>query len=252
MTYTMNVGNSDGSVKQFVHRDIVPERLAEDKAYVDILQRVGPYTMTIANGAGATYNLFKSVKYIVENRIAGAIAECGVWRGGSMMLIASALMHFGDQTRELYLYDTYSGMTEPDDRDVDNEGRKLKEIWNAARQAGGTIGYGGSLADVQANLHLTGYPASLTKFVEGDVAATIPATAPREIALLRLDTDFYKSTLHELTHLYHRVTAGGVVYIDDYGWCEGAREATDEFVATLEFKPLLVRVDEGVRLLVKV
>jgi O-methyltransferase len=251
MAYTMNVVGTDGRVKRFVHKDILPEKIEEDKAYVDILGRIGGYTMTIGNGASATYNLFKSVKYVAQNNIEGDIVECGVWKGGSMMLIAGALQYFNDRSRDLYLYDTFSGMTEPDEIDIDYDGTKLKEIWQSASRRGGNIGCGDSAEKVKANLRLTNYPVNRMHIVKGDVLETIPKTVPEKIALVRLDTDFYKSTLHELTHLYPLVVSGGVVFIDDYGWCNGARQATDEFLQTLDFNPLLVRIDECVRIIIK-
>ncbi len=251
MTYTMHVQGEDGAARQFVHRDIIPAKIAEDKAYADLLTKIGAYTMTIQSGAGATYNLFKSVKYIVQNRIRGDIVECGVWRGGSMMLMAYALQYFNDRTRSLYLYDTYNGMTEPDEIDIDYEGRNLRAIWQGAHQAGAKMGYGGSVDSVRGNLRSTGYPPQRMNFIEGDVLETIPATLPEKISLLRLDTDFYKSTLHELTHLYPRVVSGGVIYIDDYGWCKGARQATDEYFSAIDFQPFLARIDETVRIIIK-
>jgi O-methyltransferase len=87
--------------------------------------------------------------------------------------------------------------------------------------------------------------------VSGDVAATIPAEAPSAIALLRLDTDWYESTRHELEHLYHRVSTGGVVIIDDYGHWEGSRRAVDEFLTTLDQVPLLTRLDFDGRMWIK-
>lgn len=136
MTFTMNVVGSDGAVRQFVHKDILPEKLTEDKAYVDILMEIGRYTMTIQNGAGATYNLFKSVKYIAQNKIDGDVVECGIWKGGSMMLIARALQYFKNSSRNLYLYDTFSGMTEPREVDIDFDGRNLREIWISTHRGG--------------------------------------------------------------------------------------------------------------------
>lgn len=251
MAHTMDIVGFDGVQRRFEHKDILPEKIKEDKAYVDILAQIAGYTMTVANGAGVTYNLFNSVKYVVQNKIEGDVVECGVWKGGSMMLVACALQYFNDSTRNLYLYDTFSGMTEPDDVDIDFDGCNLKEIWKSADQKGEKLGYGGSLDMVKANMRRTRYPENLMHFVEGDVLKTIPGTVPEKIALLRLDTDFYHSTLRELKHLYPLVVSNGVIYIDDYGWCEGARQATDQYLETLEFRPFLVRIDECVRLIIK-
>jgi O-methyltransferase len=229
----------------------LPKDKPDDRAYADIFDKIAQYTMTARDGLETTYALFQAVKYITENNIPGDIAECGVWRGGSMMLIAHALQHFGDLSRQLYLYDTFAGMTEPDDIDVDFDNRAMKPLWSKATGEGKVMGFGGYLAEVRENLRLTGYPEQQMNFIEGDVLRTIPATTPSRIALLRLDTDWYKSTLHELQHLYDLIVPHGVLIIDDYGWCRGARQATDEFFGARTFKPMMHRVDQGPRLMIK-
>jgi len=229
----------------------LPLDVPDDRAYVDILEKISLYTMTVFDGLEATYALFQAVKYIVQNRIPGDMVECGVWRGGSMMLIAHALQHFGDTSRELYLYDTFAGMTEPDGIDVDFDGKENKPIWHQITRQGEKMGFGGSLEEVRANLQLTRYPEQRTHFIVGDVLQTIPAQLPSRISILRLDTDWYKSTLHELRHLYDRLVPHGVLIIDDYGWCRGARQATDEFFSERSFKPMMHRLDQGPRLIIK-
>ena len=96
----------------------------------------------------------------------------------------------------------------------------------------------------------TGYPSERVHYVKGRVEETIPARAPAEISILRLDTDWYESTKHELDHLYPRLSPGGVVLFDDYGYWEGAREAVDEFLDATGERLLLHRMASG-RLAVK-
>src|SRR5947207_1583332 len=86
----------------------------------EIYERCRPYTMT---GAGAMYGLFKAMQYIVQSGIGGDIVECGVYKGGSIMLCAQTLKLMGDRSRKLWLYDTFEGMAEPTARDVDFQGR---------------------------------------------------------------------------------------------------------------------------------
>lgn len=235
---------------QRAYKDIVRDN-PDDDAYLDILAKITPYTLTAREGLETTYALFQAVRYIVHNGIPGDIVECGVWRGGSMMLVAHALCHFGDTNRRLHLYDTFSGMTEPDEIDIDYDGQAMKPIWRQIKGRNLLMGFGGSVEQVQANMRSTGYPGHCTHFIKGDVMETIPARAPPRIALLRLDTDWYKSTLHELRHLYERIVPHGVLIVDDYGWCRGARQATDEFFRDQPFKPMMHRVDQGPRLLIK-
>jgi O-methyltransferase len=96
----------------------------------------------------------------------------------------------------------------------------------------------------------TGYPRERVHLHPGLVEETIPEHAPERIALLRLDTDWYESTRHELEHLYDRVPSGGVVLLDDYGYWQGAREAVDEFLERSGERLLLAPMGSG-RLAVK-
>jgi hypothetical protein len=100
-----------------------------------------------------------------------------------------------------------------------------------------------ALEEVVGNLASTGYPVERSYFIKGLVEETVPDQAPARIALLRLDTDWYRSTLHELDHLFHRISPGGVLIVDDYGHWRGAKEAVDEFFSGSGVHLLLNRID---------
>ena len=102
-----------------------------------------------------------------------------------------------------------------------------------------------SLEDVQAGFATVPYPSERVHYVKGPIEQTIPAQMPDQIAILRLDTDWYESTAHEFEHLYPRLVSGGVLMIDDYGFWKGSREATDEFMERTGERLLLVRMDSG-------
>src|SRR5262245_39227884 len=94
--YTVRMATTDARGQPArVYKDIVPDQNADDRFFIDTLPRIASYTMTLTNGVEAAYALFQAVRYVVQNRIAGDIVECGVWKGGSMMLVAYALQHFG-------------------------------------------------------------------------------------------------------------------------------------------------------------
>lgn len=223
----------------------------DDAFFMQLFPKIAPFTMTVERGIEAPYQLFKAIQYIVQNGIPGDIVECGVWRGGSVMLAAMALRRFGDTTRKIYLYDTFEGMTRPDDRDTDWDGQNYQQLWDQAKQQKKTMGFGGTVDDVRANVLNTGYPEENLVFVKGPVEETIPGAMPEKAALLRLDTDWYSSTWHELVHLYPALSIGGILIIDDYGWCAGAREATDRYIRENRVRIFLSRVEESVRLGVK-
>lgn len=212
-----------------------------------IVERVAPFTMTsLERRAG----LLGAIDHVVRHRVPGAIVECGVWRGGSMMAAALALMARGDTSRELWLYDTYTGMSEPTAADASHRGESAAAQLARTKRGQGVWCEAG-LDDVRANLLSIGYPRERIHFVEGKVEDTIPATLPGTTALLRLDTDWYESTRHELVHLYPLLSRHGVLVIDDYGHWQGARKAVDEFFASRAEPAFLHRVDYTARLLVK-
>jgi hypothetical protein len=178
--------------------------------------------------------------------IPGDVVECGVWRGGVSMAMASRLSMAG-QAKDLYLYDTFDGMSEPTENDVAPSGQKAEVLLkNLAKDEQNHIWAFAPIDKVRSNVESVGYPAEKIKFVKGKVEETIPETMPEKIALLRLDTDWYESTKHELLHLYPLLVSGGVLILDDYGYWAGARKAVDEFFETLNAKPELNIVYDGI------
>jgi predicted O-methyltransferase YrrM len=212
-------------------------------------EQIRPFTMTSAERVWA---LIRSVRYIVDNDIEGDFVECGVWRGGSAMVMALTLADLGTQ-RQLWLYDTFAGMTEPSPVDVEaDSGTSATRLLSRTEKAEGKNAWCiASLADVKANLAATGYPEDRIRFRAGDVARTLTEDLPSRIALLRLDTDWYESTKVELEVLYPRLAQGGVCIVDDYGHWEGARKAVDEFFAAHQIKPLMHRIDDTGRVFLK-
>jgi O-methyltransferase len=210
-----------------------------------------PYTMTSPE---RVYALAQSLRYVVEHKIPGDVVECGVWRGGSMMVVARVLLQLGDADRHLYLFDTFEGMTAPTEKDAQilYEASAAELLVKAKKDVSTSLWCSSPLDEVRQNLSRTGYNVDRLHFVKGRVEETIPTHAPHAISLLRLDTDWYESTRHELVHLFPRLSAGGVLILDDYGWWKGARQATDEYLAQHHVKLLLNRIDAtGGRIAVK-
>jgi len=107
------------------------------------------------------------------------------------------------------------------------------------------------MAETQANVRSTGYPADRLMFVKGMVEATVAQNTPARLALLRLDTDWYESTRLALQHLYPKLVPGGVLIIDDYGHYQGQRQAVDAYLREIGCTPLLHRIDYSCRVMVK-
>lgn len=221
--------------------------LRREDEQLGIFSAVTPYTMT---GAACIAALCRSVEYIVEHDIPGDIVECGVWKGGSSMAAALRLKQLGDTSRQLYLYDTFEGMPAPGEWDRDHKGRPGKE-WEREHATDDANWLEVPLEQVRANLSTTSYPPDKIHLIKGRVEDTIPDQVPDQIAILRLDTDFYESTRHELQHLYPRLSPGGVLIIDDYGFWQGSQRAVDEYLQQHTLPLLLHRIDHSARMCVK-
>jgi O-methyltransferase len=210
-----------------------------------IIKQVSDYTMTSKERILAVID---SIRYLSRNNIPGAIVECGVWRGGSSMAAALTLQQEQDLSRNFYLFDTFTGMTEPTTLDISIDGGIAKDQFPRDQ----TGWCAADLEDVKRNMFATGYPSRLIDFIVGPVEETITSSIQLDqIALLRLDTDWYESTHHELIHLFPRLSKGGILIIDDYGHWQGARKAVDEYFATEGLKYLLQRIDYSGRLMIK-
>ncbi|WP_163548510.1 TylF/MycF/NovP-related O-methyltransferase [Candidatus Frankia nodulisporulans] len=247
------------TTRQLVSRQLVKDylRRAVERTGFEVTRRPGwevpagmdalatiresaPYTLT---DQAKVFGLIQGVRYVVRHRIPGDIVECGVWAGGSTMAAARTLLELGDTSRHLYLFDTFEGMSAPTDLDVAPDGQTAAGLLSRSdRGKADSAWCVVSIDEVRANVARIGYPADQVHFIQGKVEDTVPEHAPEQIALLRLDTDWYESTRHEMEHLYPRTTASGVLIIDDYGWWKGAQQAVDEYVAAHELPLLLNRL----------
>lgn len=222
-----------------------------EKAFNEAYARCASETMTSKE---RMYAQWSAVRYLDSAGLDGAIVECGVWRGGSMMIAVEGLRSMAaDRGRELWLYDTFAGMPPPADMDVQAlTGQTAADVLAGQPQTEDNPFWAIAQKEVVAsNMAATGYPPYLIHLIEGKVEDTIPARMPDRIALLRLDTDWYASTRHSLEHLWPRLVRGGILIVDDYGYWQGARQAVDEHFGTLTDAPFLSRIDFTGRLAVK-
>jgi hypothetical protein len=257
-----------------IEKRTLPPMLDENTAFEDTTTSCSPYkgryytdftaaersiylqtALKVIGGPEAIVSLIRSVEHVVRNSIPGALVECGVFMGGNIEVMIRTLQHLQVDDRDIYLYDTFAGMPRPDECDDEGLGGALRACWETHRtDADGTSGstwMRGTVEAVRERIDPLGYPSQRLHFVKGMVEDTIPGTIPREIAILRLDTDFYSSTKHELVHLYPRLAPGGILIIDDYGAIPGSRLATDEYAVENKIGWFLHRVDPHVRLVVK-
>lgn len=195
---------------------------------LDIIRQVEPFTMT---SAARIWSVVSAAEYVSTNSVQGAVVECGVWRGGASMAAALQLLRMQD-CRDIYMFDTFEGLTEPAPVDTDFTGAPAVGRWRRSQSVGGWCA--ASIDEVRRNFTTTGYPEGSVHYVAGDVRSTLleANNLPKKISILRLDTDFYDSTLIELEVLYPLIEPGGVLIIDDYGHWNGARRAVEEYFSS--------------------
>lgn len=171
--------------------------------------------------------LIAALRTIERDHVPGDVVECGVFKGAS--IIVARLVA---PSRLCWLYDTFTGMTEPGEFDTKRSGAKAIDSYRYKEERGERWA-ASSVEDVKEYLRQTHtLDEQRLRFVVGDVSRTLldPVNLPDAIALLRLDTDWYESTKIELEVLYPRLSAGGILIVDDYGHWLGARKAVDEYL----------------------
>jgi len=196
-------------------------------------------TIVSVEGLHQTYN---AVRYISENNIPGSIVECGVFKGGCMAMMAEASTKFSKVPRDFYLFESFAGMTEPGPedfrpKDPTTRDHVLDTFKRQQRDDHNEWVYS-PLSEVKATLGRTAIPEDRFACVVGPVEDTLPYDGIGEIALLRLDTNWYSSTRHELQHLYDLVVEDGVIIVDDYKNWAGSRRAVEEFLEERKLSPL--------------
>lgn len=219
-----------------------------DKDFKEIYDFCRPYTMTSLE---RMYALYKACEYIAQANVFGDLVECGVWKGGSAMLAALTLKRMGRTDIKIRLYDTYEGMTEPAEVDISAKGERAQVFFSKTKTYGGSNWCHSSLDEVRRNLSSTGYPQENIIFVKGKVQDTLPANASACICLLRLDTDWYESTYHEMKYLYPLLSPRGVLVLDDYGYWQGAKKAVDQYLSESQNHILLNKIDFSGRIGIK-
>lgn len=196
---------------------------------------VAPYTKS---GPERIAAMVDALRRIDREGIIGDVVECGVWRGGNIILARKLCPN-----RICWLYDTFDGMTAPTPDDVTRSGRKASDSYNKKLSRGAKWA-DVSLGDVRANLEKTGMlDDNRLRFIVGPVEDTLrdATNIPERIALLRLDTDWHESTKVELEVLYPQLVPGGILIVDDYGHWMGARKAVDEYFG--DAMPVMVQID---------
>ena len=200
------------------------------------IEIVSPFTMTSVERIGALYD---SLEYIRANNIQGDFVECGVWKGGNILGIMEYLAFHKMTDRKVFLYDTFEGMTPPEDIDKDLNGRKAESILEDVMCIS-------PIDEVKETIERSSFPMVNVTLVVGDVCKTLDSANhlhKNNLALLRLDTDWYASTKKEMEVLYPKLNFGGVLIVDDYGHWKGSKTAVDEYFEGQGISPQIEQID---------
>lgn len=200
-----------------------------------LFRQVQPYTMC---SSARLRGLYRAARHVAENHIAGDLVECGSAKGGSAAFMALTSRHLGER-RKIWLFDTFEGLPAPTADDPDYEVASLF--------TGDCVG---TLNEVQALFERLRIAAD-AEFVKGLFQETLHKSRIPAIAVLHIDGDWYESVKVCLDELYDKVTPGGVIQFDDYGYWKGARKAVDEFFELRRIDLPLLRLDYSGRFLIK-
>lgn len=222
-----------------------------------------PYSMMPAVNL---ITLYEQAVYCEKFKIEGDFVECGVWKGGAVGMMAMANLKHASMRRTLHLFDAFDDICEPDP-EVDGEKamRDLKTLGKRDRDSltgkiepvtGFYDSHGGhGTIEICADLltKVIGYPADNICFHKGWFQDTVEIKSNdiKQIAILRLDGDWYDSIMIPLLFLYDKVAPGGIVVIDDYGYYEGCTKAVDDFLKSKNITTFLSYSNYGCRYFVK-
>ena len=197
----------------------------------ELFEIISGYTMTSHE---RIFALMKSIDFVKHNNVDGDFVECGVWRGGNLILFQKFIEKY-NLSKKIYAYDTFEGMSEPDKIDETFKGESSKDLLNKlykkkVDRKKSILIADCSIEQVQENFKKFSNKNNLT-CIKGPVEKTLDLkeNLPNKISILRLDTDWYSSTKKELEVLFPLLEKNGILIIDDYGFWKGARKAVDEY-----------------------
>lgn len=231
------------------HRSIPPNRWSSLPEVFDVF-RVLPNTML---PMCRLFDAYDAIRAVNSEDVDGDVVECGVWNGGCIGLMALAHARTGAIIpRRFHLFDSFEGLPPPSPEDAE-----MAQVFKAKHPGLGLnegdreqlVAFGACAGDNQPEVErfLTRtlkIDPGLLQFHVGWFQDTVPAANEiRDIAILRLDGDWYDSTRVCIEKLYDRVSPGGFVIIDDYGTFSGCRKAIDEFFKARAIKPDIQRTD---------
>ncbi|MCY7389130.1 MAG: TylF/MycF family methyltransferase [Burkholderiales bacterium] len=186
-------------------------------------------------------NLQQCVVDVIDRKIAGDFIEAGVWRGGLTIFMRAVLEACGETERCVWVADSFEGLPVPDAE---------KYPLEAAAHAGPVMTksfdhFSCSLDQVKENFSKFHLLDDRVHFIKGWFKDTLPIAPIQRLAIIRLDGDYFESTMEGLVNLYPKLSPGGFIIIDDYGEDEWTycRQAVDQYRASNQIDAPLIEVD---------
>lgn len=161
---------------------------------------------------------------VLENRIEGDFIETGVWRGGACIMMRGILKAWGDTSRRIWVADSFAGLPPPNSEKYPADANDRHHTF---------LDLAVSEEEVRANFAVYGLLDDQVQFLKGWFRDTLPSAPINKLALVRLDGDMYESTMDGLRNLYHKLSPGGFLIVDDYYAVAGCKQAVHDFLATL-------------------
>ena len=167
-------------------------------------------------------NLQFCLEEVIREKVPGDVIETGVWKGGLPLFMRGVLKAHGIENRTVWVADSFAGLPKPDPQE-----HLQDALWHSLLEP--LEGLKIPLDYVQATFHKYGLLDRQVRFLEGWFSDTLPHAPIGQLALMRLDGDWYDSTMCVLETLYPKLSRGGYIIIDDYGLPVGCRRAVDEY-----------------------
>jgi O-methyltransferase len=213
-------------------------RLISTKIENELIKKSLKYSFCTTNEHILRDNIHK-FKQILKNGFQGAIVECGVEGGISLVFFHNLLEINKIENINIYGFDTFEGVPEPKNFDITNNNMSMFDQFKKRLNPDGSSGWNNvSIEQVKKNISENVKKTNSTLLVKGKVEQTLLKleNIPDKISLLKLDTILYEPTKIELEKLFNRIHKGGMLIIDNYGTYKGIKKAVDEFFINSNYK----------------
>jgi len=221
------------SLSQHLYLELLKRNLLDniEKKSIVIGKNTTAYTMI---GLKRMDNIRYLFEDIINNNIEGDLIETGVWKGGAVIFM-NGINKVYNQNRKIYVADSFEGLPPPDKKYIHDNNMNFH---NESE-------YSINLEEVKSNFKNFDLLDDNVKFIKGWFKDTLFSYPFSKLSILRLDGDMYQSTIESLEALYDKVSVGGYIIVDDYGWKKcGCSKAIDFFREKNNITSELINIDE--------